>query len=111
MEAAELLNPKKVKQADRLTTSKARREWLNEKDKRGRKINHLDKYPITHVDVKFQKRINEVMKRLRGQKEDVLSNWEVSLEYRSLYRKDQIKAEAHVYEAAQNQAKRFTEWY
>ena len=106
MEAAELLNPDKVKNADELRTSRERRDWLKKK-----KGNYLDKYPITHVDVKFHQSINTTVRRLKDKGENVHNNWEVCSQYKSLYRKDQIKAERRIYEAAQNQAKRFTEWY
>ena len=69
-EAAELLNPETVKRADVLDTNKARRAWLKQKE------NTLDKYPITHVDVKFKNRINDSVKRLKDKESDVLSNWE-----------------------------------
>lgn len=106
MEAAELLNPNKVKKADVLETDKARRQWLKEKKK-----NSLDKYPITHVDVKFYKRINDTVPRLKDKEVNFLSNWETGSQYRSLYRKDQIKAERRIYEAAKWQAQRFNHWY
>ena len=105
MEAAELLNPDRVKRADELTTAKARRDWLKEKE------NRLDKYPTTHVDVKFHKRINDVTGRLKDAGVDVFSNWETGSQYKSLYRKAQIEVERRVYQAAKRQAERFTQWY
>ncbi|KAH0835291.1 hypothetical protein AYO21_01516 [Fonsecaea monophora] len=47
LQAAELLNPKKVKQADTLSTPKTRQDWLKLP---GHK---LERYRATHVEVKF----------------------------------------------------------
>ncbi|ETN44768.1 uncharacterized protein HMPREF1541_10438 [Cyphellophora europaea CBS 101466] len=106
MEAAELLNPGKVKRAEELKTPKARRDWLQKDD------HFLDKYPTTHMDVKFHQKINGFTNNpVAKTKEDLFTSWEVASQYKALYRKEQIKSEWRVYEAAQQQAKRFTDWY
>lgn len=105
-DAAELLNPATVKKADELPTSKARRDWLKGK------TNRLEKYPITHIDVKFHQNITGVTDRPVAKDDgDLHDNWELGSQYKALYRKDQIKAEWRVYEAAKLQAKRFLEWF
>lgn len=105
-DAVELLNPANVKRADELPTSKARRDWL-----KGR-ANRLEKYPITHIDVKFHQNITGVTQRPVAKDDgDLYDNWELGSQYKALYRKDQIKAEWRVYEAAKLQAKRFLEWF
>ncbi|ETN36741.1 uncharacterized protein HMPREF1541_09019 [Cyphellophora europaea CBS 101466] len=106
-EAAELLNPAKVKKAVELPTSKSRRDWLHKgKDHR------LENYRITHIDVKFHQKINGLTTRPDNKDQgDVYNNWELATQYKALYRKDQIKAEWRVYEAAKLQAKRFLDWF
>ena len=110
--AAELLNPSKVKNADQLSTPKARREFLAVTDDKRRRINKLDKYPTTHVDVKYRDSVHELFgKRENTSQGAITSRWEVGSCYRALYRKDELKAERKVYDAAVHQAKRFMEWY
>jgi hypothetical protein len=106
LEAAELLNPEKVKRAAKLTTFKARRDWLQKEE------HSLAKYPTTHMDVKFHQKINGATNNPAAKHQgELFASWEVASQYKALYRKDQIKAEWRVYEAARQQAIRFNDWY
>ncbi|KAK5246958.1 hypothetical protein LTR99_010963 [Exophiala xenobiotica] len=92
LEAAELLNPRKVKQTDIYPTEKERRH------------NKLDKYPQVKIHLQFKKN----WKTDSGEK---ATSWELGSAFRQLYRKEQIKAEDEVYRMALNQADRFLRWY
>ncbi|KAK5215387.1 hypothetical protein LTR72_011556 [Exophiala xenobiotica] len=92
LEAAELLNPRKVKQTDIYPTEKERRH------------NKLDKYPQVKIQLQFKK-------TWKTDSVEKATSWELGSAFRQLYRKEQIKAEDEVYRMALNQAERFLRWY
>lgn len=104
LKAVELLNPAKVKKADRLNTAKARREFLRK--------HKLDKYPTTHANVKFSDPIQKLCGEIKNVKDsNTTTRFELGSIYKGLYRKEEIKAEYKVYNAAVHQAKKFLAWY
>ncbi|KAJ9493559.1 hypothetical protein LTR99_011179 [Exophiala xenobiotica] len=92
LEAAELLNPRKVKQTDKYPTEKERRH------------NKLDKYPQVKIQLQFKK-------NWKTDSVEKATSWELGSAFRQLYRKEQIKAEDEVYRMALKQAERFLHWY
>jgi hypothetical protein len=104
--AVELLNPAKVKKANKYNTAQARRKFLAQPN------NKLDKYPTTHANVKFSDPIQTLCKDIRNVKDpNTTTRFELGSIYRGLYRKDEIRAEYKVYNAAVHQAKKFLQWY
>ncbi|KAJ9493564.1 hypothetical protein H2202_010959 [Exophiala xenobiotica] len=92
LEAAELLNPRRVKQTDIYPTEKERRH------------KKLDKYPQVKIQLQFKK-------SWKTDSIEKATSWELGSAFRQLYRKEQIKAEEEVYRMALNQAERFLRWY